>query len=213
MRNFMLGVLLTLAIAAGLGLFMKSRNIVAFGRVHRGAFLQPTGDPPVTVSDGSLHAHSQSGWVSPNESPTITPNGKELSSTSCPDVTGLDDNWWYPTSHEASVTFWADDTDSLDISPPGGSTTQIVIQYASTGGMVKKPNVTINASAASLTITTDADSFLAEPSHSDNHDRSHSRDGEVEQITISGANYTGNNRVWIPQNPKHPHFTLGFCFK
>jgi hypothetical protein len=210
MKSLIVGVLLTLAIVTGLTLFMKSRNMVVFGRMHRGALFQPTGDPPVTVSDGSLHAHSKAGWASNAESAQITPAGNASLKANCSGMTGADDSL-FGTSNQASVTFWADDTESLGISPPGGGTTQIDIKYDSAD--TASPTVTIKASASSLTIVTADGAFLAEPSHSDNHDRAHSRDGQVEQITISGANYQGNNQVWTPQNPYHPHFTLGFCFK
>jgi hypothetical protein len=172
---------------------------------------QVTGDPPVTVSDGSLHAHSKNGWqgdaASSQNKLQPNPTGGTLTAN-CKLMTGLNDAG---NSNLAAATFWADDHESWDISPQAGGSTRVEITYSSKNDTGGHPLVIITAQQNGLAIETQDDSFEPEPTSSDQHDRAHSRKGEVEQIKITGAQYH-NNAVWSPQNPQHPHFTLGFCY-
>jgi hypothetical protein len=166
---------------------------------------QVTGDPPVTVSDGSLHAHSRAnGWQGDNggAGKTILPkpaNGS-LHTAGCNNMMG--------DGKAASAIFWADDHESWDISPAKGGTTTVEITHDSKGAARDARIIITAPTNGQLQIETKEGSFDDEKGAV--HNRAHSRQGEVEQITITGSNH---DTTWKPIAKQNPHFTLGFCYQ
>ena len=65
----------TSQVVAGLGMAALGAVIALLVRPGQIKPFQVTGDPPVTVSDGSLHAHSSGGWVADQDGDkTIQPS-------------------------------------------------------------------------------------------------------------------------------------------
>jgi hypothetical protein len=176
--------------------------------------LQVTGDPPVTVSDGTLHAKSKRGWMADlpaRQHRILTPKGTQLEVNAlCGKMTGTDISG---TTNPASAAFWADDHASWDISPAkAGGTTTVYIQFDTPPGGVHDSRIIITATdGGGMTIETKEDSF--ESVATDPRDRPHARKGEVEKIWITGSKHDiPQGTPWTPVNPLHTHFTLSFCY-
>jgi hypothetical protein len=193
---------------------------VAYSVVHMpGSNRQPPGDPPVTVSDGSLHAHSKAKWAqdrTPANYPsgqTITPNSTAgaLAAT-CPTV--------QVNSKNVAAYLWTDDEKAYDLTPSANTALTITIvhdpddpDYPSTDSQVVisyPPN-------GPLTITTHEGSFDGYTLKN----RLHSRRGNVVSINVTGTaaafnppNTNGAAATWTPPaGDFNPHFTLGFCYQ
>jgi hypothetical protein len=189
-----------------------------------GSNKQPPGDPPVTVSDGSLHAHSKPALtIPPNppwlaDQPTATGSGQIIQpyppngtlSSGCTDMV--------VNSNKASAYLWTDDENAYDITPSALETLKITITHDSSGTTSDSKVIIKVPPNGQLTITTNDGSF----DRPDLSNRLHSRRGNVESIKVEGSaipfnppNPTGNNppATWVPYNLKQPHFTLGFCYK
>ena len=157
---------------------------------------QVTGDPPVTVSDGSLHAHSANKWTKDGSDGdmTIQPVGAGLAAaTSC--------------QMKDQAAFCADDTEYQVINP--GAT--IIIHHdpsETKGGTDAESLVTIKVPNPSggLTITSAQGGFSK--SKGKRFNREHERAGEVTEIDIDNPVFQ-----WKPKNPHNPHFTLAFCYQ
>jgi hypothetical protein len=188
-------------LGAGIGAWVHSKfQEVKFQEVKP---FQVTGDPPVTVSDGSLHAHSGNGWVADYDGDTtIQPKPKSGTlGTSCKMI----DSHGNPTA----TSLWADDK-IYDISP--GATITIVHDPADkSAAAAAQAAVTIQVpnGTGDLTITTAKGSFYA--GKGTRHNREHTRPGEVASITIN--NPRASPVTWTPVNPDNPHFTLLFCYQ
>ena len=181
-------------VGAAIALFLQFKGVISFSGPHK---LQVTGDPPVTVSDGSLHAHSYKGWVGDNDGDTTIrpgPPDGTLSQT-CTDSSGT----------TVTTSLWTDDDMTHIIAP--GATVTIIHDSADASSADKAGiDITLPNGKGALTITTREGSFYK--GKGKRHNREHSRPGEVESIAISNPSYT-----WYPQNPKDPHFTLLFCYE
>jgi len=86
------------------------------GSLRNGSGFQPTGDPPVTISDGSLHAKDANGWYSllttmkASQLVALTPRSLPGGTivANCP---GMVDNQGHPLAAE----FWATDQNTGEI--------------------------------------------------------------------------------------------------
>jgi hypothetical protein len=175
---------------------------------------QPPDDPPVTVSDGSLHAHSRGTWLADagaGSPQTIQP--KPANGTLKTNCNGVQVN-----SKNVQAYLWTDDDKLYDLTPAAGATLKIKIQHDS-GGAGGQPYVTISVPpGGQLTITTDQGSFDGDTTY---NNRMHSRRGTVESINVTGTaasfnppNTTGATATWTPPNgDSNPHYTLGFCYQ
>ena len=82
--------------------------------------LQVPGDPPITIGDGSFHAHSQLDWISPDLSsgmiirPKATSGAKPGSFSAGGPCAFKDKN---KTVHNAAAFLWTDEENLYDISP------------------------------------------------------------------------------------------------
>lgn len=181
---------------------------------------QVGGDPPVTLSDGSLHAHSRaSGWQSDQNYGSYgklmmpNPANGSLHVGGCNGMTGLNSSG---KLQPASAIFWSDDHEDWDISPASSNgTTTVHIQYSSKDDAHNNPWVVIIAPASGqLVIQSDDDYFSPDLNPgSGPHNRAHIRQGDVEAIWIEGSNHdVPQNKPWKPVNADDPHFTLGFCY-
>ena len=200
------GLVLTV-VGAAIALLLQSRGVIPSKPVEIRP-LQVTGDPPVTVSDGSLHAHSDNDWMtnSAGGDKTLQPKTGQLRYT----CLMADSN-----GQATSASLWADDK-IYDILP--GATITIVHDSADASSAahaaeinITVPHVPPSSASDVLTITTVEGSFDAPKGKGGRNNREHSRRGEVESITIS--NPTGSQQIWQPVNYKNPHFTLEFCYK
>jgi hypothetical protein len=176
---------------------------------------QVPGDPPVTIGDGSIHVHSVLNWVTPDPDNTnhmiIEPYGANSSTT----------GKFYPggecgnngSTPNASAFLWTDDGDRFyDISPAGGSWKVTIAHDHSKDGNNphKGPNVTVTFVNNQLLMTTDMGSFdVSKGGQNDEYNRQHTMPDVVTSITVAGAT---SNVTWKPSSPKHPHYTLGFCY-
>lgn len=203
-----LGGLAVTIVGAAIALLLQSQGVIPSKSLERKP-LQVTGDPPVTVSDGSLHAHSDNGWTTNSASDkTLQPNpssGQLGFTCNMADSNGL----------ATATSLWADDK-TYDILP--GASITIVHDSADASGAAHSPEINIavphippSSGLDVLTITTVEGSFDKASGRGGRNNREHSRRGEVESITIS--NPTGPPVTWRPVNSKNPHFTLEFCYK
>jgi len=181
------------------------------GRFHTTG--QPPGDPPVTVSDGSLHAHSLNKWLG-DKTPTsgtgliITPNpsGATLSAN-CSAV--------QVNSQKVAAYLWTDDEKVYDLTPGSNATLTITIVHDPNDGDSDANVIISYPPSGPLTITTDQGTFDGQTLKN----RLHSRRGNVASITVTGTATAFNPPnssgapTWTPPNPANPHFTLGFCYK
>jgi hypothetical protein len=202
---------LALVIGGLLGLFTRANQLIPWPTEDFTRF-QVTGDPPVTVSDGSLHAHSKKKrWVSPDPDPhTIQPNppGGQLynDGTQCKKM--------MVSGKPVSAFFWRDDLND-DISPAPNTSLTILIVHDHANASDKKGVVTVSYPWDSvskkygpLTINDPVDFFGPDQG---NGNRVHPRPGEVESITVMGS--VTSIPTWTPANPDNPHFTIGFCYQ
>lgn len=203
-----LGGLAVTIVGAVIALLLQSKGVIPSKPIELKPF-QVTGDPPVTVSDGSLHAHSDNAWTTNSAADkTLQPNpsnGQLVYTCNMADSNGLAT----PTS------LWADDK-IFDILP--GATITIVHDSADASGAahaaeinITVPHIPPSSASDVLTIATVEGSFDKASGKGGRNNREHSRRGEVESITIS--NPTGPPVTWHPVNSKNPHFTLEFCYK
>ncbi len=202
-----LGVLLLVVIAIGLGLFARAKRWIDWPPMTQSQvnILQVTGDPPITVSDGSLHAHSKLwGWMPDSAGGDATFNALAHDGTikgklakGCSMTTS--------TSSSVSAEFWSDNMEPLDISPDQGSGLTITITHTGINVVVTVPN---EGTASPLTVNASPEFFYQSEG---NGNRRHKRAGEVSKIVIVGHGATPI--TWTPVNPKNPHFTLGFCYQ
>jgi len=175
---------------------------------------QVPGDPPVMVSDGSLHAHSNNGWKEANHRSEITaipnngdPNmGSLAASANC----GIKDS-----NGNYAAALWTDD--SNDVLYPIQHGAQISIVHDSgdvASGGDAHITIAVPQAMGPLTITTMDGDFEPElPGKKGKHNRQHSRPGEVESITITNPSATPY--TWPPSSygSKYPHFALEFCYQ
>ena len=196
------GLVLTI-LGAGIALMLQTKGVIPSkpGEIKP---LQVSGDPPVTVSDGSLHVHSQNGWMADADGDTTLqpkpPSGQLAFTCQMESSTG----------DAASASLWADNK-VYDILP--GATVTIVHDPGNASSAAHSAEITIAVPADSssrLTITTTEGSFNKSKSKSRNS-REHSRPGDVESITIT--NPSMSPKTWHPVNSNNPHYTLGFCYK
>jgi hypothetical protein len=179
-------------------------------------FFQPTGDPPVTLSNGSLYAHSDNNWVSDSDGgQTIKPKGATSNNGTLQKGCEITDRF----GHEFFAGLWAPEypPETMEIRPGG----TVKIKHASVLAGRQDPSITIKVPQAggspgqNLTIKTAYGKFGAEAGD-EKHSRTHSRLGPVEQIDLYDPADTGLSYPyfsWKPANPKDPHFTLQFCYK
>jgi hypothetical protein len=172
-----------------------------------------TGDPPVTLYDGSLDAYSRAGWKDNlGNNPTVInplPSNGSLHPTGC-DLHGsemMGDN--HNTSAYLAFIDSAGHTESWDIAPAPGKTTTITITHDTAGANRNDPRIVVKVpSTGAITMETKADSWDGNPAAAH---RAHHRKGHVEEIVITGsASHDGD---WKPKDPKNPQVRLGFCFK
>jgi hypothetical protein len=189
------GVLVVL-IVGGIVYLLMNRGPKILGSV---------GNPPIFVSDGSLHAHSKvRGWDPDKEGDTkfqALPKNGSLSRT----CGMIDDN-----GNSASAIFLENDDNKVqNIEPNTNSNLEITVIYA--GSNANDGNaavdVTVPDQAGALTVLTVLDYFHKS---SGKGDRLHSRNGNVQKITIVG--HGNDSIVWVPQGAT-PRFTIGFCYK
>jgi hypothetical protein len=190
-------------LGAGIALLLQSKGVIPSKPGEIKPF-QVSGDPPVTVSDGSLHAHSRNGWMTDADTDTtIQPkpaSGQLVYTCLMQDSQG----------NATSASLWADDK-IYDILP--GATVTVVHDSGNASAAANAAAVTIavpSSPGSPLTITTVEGTFAKSKPNSRNN-RQHSRPGEVESITIQ--NLSGPVQIWRPVNSSNPHFTLEFCYK
>jgi hypothetical protein len=193
-------------VGAAIALFLQSKGLIPS---KSGAItpFQVTGDPNVTVSDGSLHAHSVNGWTTNNPADkTIQPNPKSGS-------LGYTCNMQDSHGHATSASLWADDQ-IYDILP--GAKVTIVHDHNNASGhdgtiTITVPHAPPQSATDVLTIKTSEGTFDAPSGAANRYNREHSRRGEVESITIQ--NPSGSSQTWYPVNHNNPHFTVLFCYQ
>jgi hypothetical protein len=185
------------------------------GLLHVGP-LQVSGDPPITVSDGSLHAHSKNDWVMPDPDGGLTiqplPANAVLRKSDA-STCNIQSSW----GEFLYAALWTDDDKTTPIEP--GSMITIVHDPGDTAdGTDASGYVTIavpQANQGPLQIKSAYDGFLP-VNHGKNgfgrSNRQHVRPGEVKSITIT---YNGRTTTWPPAGykSKNPHFTLEFCYQ
>jgi hypothetical protein len=210
--------------------------LAGYVRVGSGGTFQPTGDPPVTVSDGSLHAKDVNGW---DNLATYTNSAQLIALTKSGNTgtivagktCGVNDGKNPPTYLAAA--FWATDQNTGEIPPteikPGS---KIIIHHDPNnakkdgkGNPQDQIIITVppGPRAGKLTIdTSDAAAsdgvFFGEDPTADStngsHNRRHSRPGNVSSIVVQDSN--GSAYITWPASGKlsnQAHFSLGFCFQ
>ncbi len=218
-------------VAVGVGLFVRAKRWIDWPQMEAPSAqsgvnkFQVTGDPPITVSDGSLHAHSANDWVSDNASDTIIPkpatNSNGQYSTSCGLTVPNPLNPLSPTP--VSGLLWTEDQ-SWDISPTdNGLTVKIThdtggLDAGDTGKDDDKVVITISNLSTAPSIRTNKGTFGpplgATPKQmaDGRYNRQHSRPGDVSEIVVTG----GTSIDWVVKNssnPHNPHFTVAFCYQ
>jgi hypothetical protein len=199
----MLGTGLIVAVAGGaLGLFMQYKGWIHVFPEQTVRPFQVPGYPPVTVGDGSLHAHSEKDWMSDKDGeaviqpkPSDGKSGAFYKDTDCQFL--ANDN---VTIVSATAFLWTDDDRVYDISPKDNT------------WMVKitdnnKTAVTIQVVNNLLQFSVDNGAAFDKGKY---HERQHNKPGEVTKIVVQGS--TGGDLLWTPGKPFHPHYTLGFCY-
>jgi hypothetical protein len=215
------GLVLVVA-GGGLAIFMEGKGVIHL-LPTKNVSRQVPGDPPVTIGDGSLHAHSKNKWLNPDPSPgdgsVIQPLGD--STTTAPTfhqdgVCAFTDASGNPVP--ASAYLWTDDSDTFyDISPGNNINSWLVtITHGTTG-----PVVTVSAPGGVLQIKTSGGSAFDQVKAHD-HDEFNRADnwpdvvtGIAVQGTLSTSHLPDSNNVvgtWAPSSPHHPHYTLAFCY-
>jgi hypothetical protein len=203
-----------------------------------GTGFQPTGDPPVTISDGSLHVKDAYGWYNLDahnnaaQLIALTKNGSNTGTIVAGKPCGVSDGKKSPTYLAAA--FWATDQNTGEIPPTeitAGST--IIIHHDpkhappdSAGHVRDQVIITVppGPSPGQLMIDTSNAAasdgvFFAEDQttgSSDNgsHNRRHSRPGNVSSIVVKDS--SGKAYITWPASgtlSSQAHFSLGFCFQ
>ena len=233
--KMLVGAAITLAVLAVIG---GSTYWAGYWRLGSGSGFQPTGDPPVTISDGSLHAKDANGWYNLDTHNNaakliaLTASGTNTGTIVAGRTCGVSNGKNPPTYLAAA--FWATDQNSPEIPPTeitAGST--IIIHHdpknaATDSNGHAKDQVIITVppgpSPGQLTIDTSNGAasdgvFVAEDptigsSNNGSHNRRHSRPGNVSSIVVKDSH--GHAYItWPPsgQLSNQPHFSLGFCFQ
>jgi hypothetical protein len=225
------GAGIALIVAGGVVGLTYWAGYLHFGK--SGIGFQPTGDPPVTVSDGSLHAKDPNGWDSllgtanAVQLIALSPSNKNIGTIVASKACGVTDG-----KKLLAAAFWATDQNTGEIPPteitPGST---IVIHHdpndaPKDGKGNPKDQVIITVPGSSpgqLTIDTSDSTasdglFVAEDtgagSKNGSHNRRHSRPGNVASIVVKDS--TGKAYITWPSSGKlsnQPHFSLGFCFQ
>jgi hypothetical protein len=196
-----------LAIAAVTLFLVKEGMIPGFKR------LQVTGDPPVTVGDGSLHARSQNGWVKNGNGgdATIEPKSKGGGQATLHPGCGL-----AVDSKTVSALLWTDDDKLYDISPNGAVFNATITHDSDNVSNGGDPaiEITIPSVGYPLTITTKDGTFekAKDAKGRGAGNRQHSRPGQVEKVVVSAGS---TSITWDPKTIKqyNPHYTLAFCYE
>jgi hypothetical protein len=205
---FATGVIVAVA-GGALGLFMQHEGWIhpfPDRTVHP---FQVPGDPPVTVGDGSFHAHSKNDWMADqNNHMTILPNtpsgnaGSFYQDSDCsfPDPADI------TKTVKATAFLWTDEDNIYDISPKSAALWEIKVTHAN--GHV----VTISIVNNYLQFASDNNSAFDAAQNDDDRDRRHSPAGKVIAIDVKGAN---DNTGWPlgKVSKHHPHYTMGFCYR
>jgi hypothetical protein len=207
MKSALLGIGVTLVVIAGVAGLLTSLGKLHFGSTR--VPFQVPGDPPVMVSDGSLHAHSSNGWVehgAKDQKITANPVTGSL-------VGGVNCKMHDKLGNYVSAFLWTDDDLLYPIQP--GATIQIKHDSADAASAnVAEVDITLPNPMGPLQITTQDGYFEPEKmAKGGKHNRQHSRPGEVESITITNPGVSPF--TWPPAgyDSKYPHFTLAFCYQ
>jgi hypothetical protein len=236
MRNLtiVIGCALLIAIGAGVGLVARAKGWIDWPAMllqspapdfHK---TQVTGDPPITVSDGSLHSHSRNGWVRDTDTDTvITPkaanptNGGQYD-TSC-GMTGAPNGMG--TLNPVSAALWTDDDKLYDISPTPTQGVRVTIVHDIAGlsnptnpnaeaqVIIDIPPIGTTTSGPPVITTVRGSFHKTEGGTGARHNRRHSRAGNVASITVVSA---ATNHTWTvssDSNVWNPHFSIGFCYQ
>jgi hypothetical protein len=177
-----------------------------------------TGGPPVTVSDGSLHAHSLYDWTTNvNGDQTIIPkaaSGSGSFSNGCkmtvpnPLIPPLPlPNPFSPTK-TVSALLWLDDGSSYDLSPLTDGVLVTITHDTAGAGSAANAAVTVSIPPSGAPTIHSVQGGFG-PSMRGN--RMHSRPGNVSEIKVvrnSGAVI----KDWIPAT-QNPHYTIGLCYQ
>jgi hypothetical protein len=236
MRNLtiVISCALLIAIGAGLGLVTRAKRWIEWPEMHIAPVIpdfhkaQVTGDPPVTVSDGSLHAHSKHDWVRDMDTDTvITPKARNPTlggqyDTSC-GMTGAPNG--IGTLNPVSGVLWTDDDKLYDISPTPTQGVRVTIVH-DIGGLtnptdpnaeaqviIEVPAMSANTSGPPVITTARGSFHKGEGGSGARHNRRHSRAGSVVSITVVSA---ATNHTWTvssDSNVWNPHFSIGFCYQ
>lgn len=216
MKRALTGAAVTVVVGAGVAWVLNFEGVLHFGKFHP---FQVTGDPPITVSDGSLHVKSDKGWTSdPTASAAVLtampPDGQLVAGKDC----GLKDG----NGKYVAASLWTDDDNDKPYTIKAGAT--IVIHHDSNDANdAGKDSVTILLPKAQgpLTITSAEGEFAAEdinpkdnmPYAKGKHNRRHARPGNITSIEITQPDGT-SPKPWPPPDypSKNPHFTLSFCY-
>ena len=220
MRNAVIAVVVTLLAVGGAAWWMNSQGTLQIGKYHP---YQVTGDPPVTVSDGSLHAKSKNGWTTSPTAPANpliampasgdTSKGSLVAGATC----ALDDGTGAKPPKYLPAALWTDDDKVYPIAP--GAT--IVVNHdpgeasTATAGSI---TIALPATTGPLTITAAEGNFQQEDLDPNTgkvyaaarHNRRHIRPGDVSSIVITNPGSAPYK--WTPPT-KNPHFTLAFCYQ
>ena len=186
MKSALLGIGVTLVVIAGVAGLLSSLGKLHFGGGTGVNPLQVPGDPPVMVSDGSLHVHSRNGWVengATDKTVTAKPvTGSLVGGVNC----GMQDN----LGNTFSAVLWTDDDLLYPIQP--GATIQIKHDSAdAASASVAEVDITLPKPVGPLQIKTQDGYFEPEKmAKGGKHNRQHSRPGEVESITITNPGVT-----------------------
>jgi|HubBroStandDraft_6_1064221.scaffolds.fasta_scaffold687459_2 hypothetical protein len=183
MRKLAVAVLL-IVIGVVLGLFLRAHRIIEYPAIRHK--LGGDNDPPVTVSDSSLHARSPHLWQADADGgKTIRPNGTKLQDT---------------CGFEGLATFNYMDRD-YDFSPTAAAWL-ITLTYAD-------DTVTIG-SDGSLKIVSAKYYFDPAPADDKGHRKHHIDDGKTTHITAIGVAEPVDMDI---DTAKNGHFKIRFCYQ
>jgi hypothetical protein len=181
MRKLAVAVVL-IGIGIVIGLFLRAYRVINHPHMHT----TDSNDPPVTVSDSSLHARSPNLWLADKDSgKTIRPVGTQLQATCGYDGKGL-----------ATFSYMGKD---YDISPNPGSAWLATITYAD-------DTVTIGTDGQGLNIGSAHYYFDPAPKSDPTHRKHHKDDGTTTHITVVGVKEPVDTAI-------SDHFVLGFCYQ
>jgi hypothetical protein len=215
MQRGLVGAGVAAVILAGLAWFLNAQGLLHFGHIKP---LQVTGDPPITVSDGSLHAKSKNGWTSDAQTDQLMAmpaDGQLVAGANC----GLTDG----NGKYVAASLWTDDDDDQPYTISPGQ--KVVIHHDSgeaSSAANDKVTIRLPTGKGPLTIVSDEGYFAAEdinpmtskPFPNGKHNRRHVRPGNISSIEIKDSTDTVLYK-WPPKDytSKNPHFTLSFCYQ